>query len=129
MKFKRNFWLALGYIGLILGAIGATVPMLPAFPFLLLAAYSFGKSSERLYNWFIGTELYKNNLESYVSGKGMTRYTKIKVIITVTILMGFGFFMMMRKSLYIPCVILAFVWLFHVVYFIFGVKNYNPKQK
>ncbi len=129
MKFKRNFWLALGYIGLILGAIGATVPMLPAFPFLLLAAYSFGKSSERLYNWFIGTELYKNNLESYVSGKGMTRYTKIKVIITVTILMGFGFFMMMRKNLYIPCVILAFVWLFHVVYFIFGVKNYNPKQK
>ncbi|HPX32937.1 MAG TPA: YbaN family protein [Erysipelotrichaceae bacterium] len=129
MKFKRKFWLALGYIGLILGAIGATVPMLPAFPFLLLAAYSFGKSSERLYNWFIGTELYKNNLESYVSGKGMTRYTKIKVIITVTILMGFGFFMMMRKNLYIPCVILAFVWLFHVVYFIFGVKNYNPKQK
>jgi uncharacterized membrane protein YbaN (DUF454 family) len=129
MKFKRNFWLALGYIGLILGAIGATVPMLPAFPFLLLAAYSFGKSSERLYNWFIGTELYKNNLESYVSGKGMTRYTKIKVIITVTTLMGFGFFMMMRKNLYIPCVILAFVWLFHVVYFIFGVKNYNPKQK
>ena len=24
-------------------------------------------------NWFIGTMLYKNNLESYVKGEGMTR--------------------------------------------------------
>ena len=27
-------------------------------------------------NWFIGTMLYKNNLESYVKGEGMTRKTK-----------------------------------------------------
>lgn len=30
------------YIGLAIGAVGAVVPLLPAFPFLLLAAICFG---------------------------------------------------------------------------------------
>lgn len=126
MNIKKIFWLTLGFLGLGLGALGAVLPLLPAFPFLLLAAFSFGKSSERLHTWFVGTKLYKNNLESYVKGQGMTWHTKIKVMITVTLLMAFGFFMMIRKDLYIPCTILAGVWVFHIVYFLFGVKNYTP---
>lgn len=127
MRVKKIFWLILGFLGLILGAIGAVLPMLPAFPFLLLAAFSFGKSSERLHTWFLGTKLYKNNLESYVKGQGMTRKTKIRVMLTVTALMSVGFFMMFRKELYVPCGILGCVWLFHIVYFTWGVKNYKPQ--
>ena len=59
----------------------------------------------------------------------MTWKTKIKIMITVTLLMGFGFFMMFRKDLYIPCAILGGVWLFHILYFIFGVKKYVPKNE
>lgn len=125
MNIKRILWLILGFSGLGIGAVGVVLPMLPAFPFLLLAAFSFGKSSKRLHTWFIGTKLYKNNLESYAKGQGMTWKTKIKVMITVTLLMGFGFFMMMRKELFIPCTILAGVWLFHIGYFLFGVKTYR----
>lgn len=126
MKIKKILWITIGFVGLGLGALGAVLPLLPAFPFLLLAAFSFGKSSEKLHTWFTGTKLYKNNLESYVKGQGMTWRTKIKVMITVTLLMAFGFFMMLRKDLYIPCVILCGVWVFHIVYFLFGVKNYIP---
>lgn len=117
------FWIILGFIGLGIGAIGAVFPMLPAFPFLLLAAFCFGKSSEKLHTWFVGTKLYKDNLESYMAGKGMTWKTKIRVMITVTLLMSFGFFMMMRKDLYTPCAILGGVWGVHILYFIFGVKT------
>lgn len=124
---KKVLWIILGFIGLILGAIGAILPMLPAFPFLLIATISFGKSSERLHTWFINTKLYKNNLESYVAGKGMSKQAKIKVMVMVTLLMLFGFIMMFRKALYIPCFILTLVWLFHIVYFTWGVKNYNPQ--
>ncbi|MBQ7906468.1 MAG: YbaN family protein [Clostridia bacterium] len=123
MKIKKIVYIVIGCIGLALGAVGAVVPMLPAFPFLLLAAFCFGKSSERLHNWFTGTKLYKNNLESYVKGQGMTWKTKIKVMVTVTILMAFGFFMMFRKELYIPCGILGAVWIFHIIYFCFLVKT------
>ena len=129
MRIKKILWITLGFIGLGLGAVGAVLPMLPAFPFLLLAAFSFGKSSERLHKWFIGTRLYKNNLESFVAGKGMPWRTKIKIVIMVTLLMGFGFGLMFSKSLYIPCAILAGIWLFHIFYFIFGVKKYMPMQE
>lgn len=128
MKIKRILWLILGFIGLGIGVVGVVLPMLPAFPFFLLALISFGKSSERLHTWFIGTKLYKNNLESYVKGRGMTWRTKIKVMVTVTVLMAFGFFMMFRKDLYIPCAILGGVWIFHIVFFIWGIKPYKPVE-
>ncbi len=127
MKLKKILFVILGCVGLALGAVGAVFPLLPAFPFLLLAAFCFAKSSERLHNWFTGTKLYKNNLESYVKGQGMTWKTKIRIMITVTLLMSFGFIIMMLKQLYIPCAILAGVWVFHIVYFIFGVKTIKSK--
>lgn len=129
MNLKKILWLTLGLIGVGLGAVGAVLPMLPAFPFLLLAAFSFAKSSEKLHTWFINTKLYKKNLESYVAGKGMTWATKIRVIITVTLLMSFGFTMMFLKAIYVPCVILVCVWVFHIVYFIWGVKTYKPEDQ
>lgn len=128
MSPKKVFFIILGCVGVGLGAVGAVVPMIPAFPFLLLAAYSFAKSSEKLHTWFINTKLYKNNLESYVKGQGMTWKTKIRIMITVTCLMAFGFFMMFRKDLFIPCLILGGVWLFHILYFCFGVKTLNAEK-
>lgn len=121
MKAKKILFIVLGCIGLGLGAVGAVVPLLPAFPFLLLAAYSFARSSERLHSWFINTKLYKNNLESYVKGKGMTKRTKVRIMITVTVLMTFGFVMMHQVP--VGRIVLAAVWLFHIFYFVFGVKT------
>lgn len=123
MNIKKALYIAVGCIGVGLGAVGAVLPLLPAFPFLLLAAYCFARSSERLHSWFINTKLYKNNLESYVQGRGMTWKTKIRIMATVTVLMAIGFVMMMLRSLYIPCLILSLVWVFHIVYFLFGVKT------
>ncbi len=128
MKLKKVFFVILGCIGVGLGALGAVLPMLPAFPFLLLATYSFAKSSDRLHTWFINTKLYKNNLESYVKGQGMTWKTKIRIMITVTLLMVFSFAMMIRKDLYIPCAILGGVWLFHIIYFCFCVKSIKGNE-
>ena len=120
---RRILWIVLGCVGVGLGAVGAVLPLLPAFPFLLLAAFSFAKSSQRLHTWFINTSLYKKNLESYVQHRAMTWRTKRRIMLTVTVLMAFGFVMMMVKGLYIPCAILAGVWVFHILYFIFGVKT------
>lgn len=124
MKIKKVLYVVLGCIGLGLGAVGSVVPMLPAFPFLMLAAFCFARSSEKLDTWFKNTKLYKNNLETYVKGQGMTKKTKIKVMITVTLLMSIGFIMM--DEVPVGRTVLACVWLFHILYFIFGVKNYTP---
>ncbi|MBQ8816218.1 MAG: YbaN family protein [Lachnospiraceae bacterium] len=121
MSVKKIVYVVIGCVGVGLGAAGAVVPLLPAFPFLLLAAYCFARSSERLHNWFTGTGLYKNNLESYIQGRGMTVATKIRIMITVTALMSFGFFMM--RNVPVGRTVLACVWAFHIIYFIWGVKT------
>ena len=123
MNIKKIFWIILGCIGVGLGAVGAVVPMLPAFPFLMLATFSFARSSEKLHTWFIGTKLYKDNLEDYVAGRGMTLKTKIRIMVTVTLLMSVGFIMMGTKGIVTGCIVLSCVWLFHILYFIFGVKT------
>lgn len=126
MKIKKGVYIALGFMGVGLGAVGAVVPLIPAFPFLLLAAICFGKSSERLHTWFIGTKLYKDNLESYMKGKGMTWKAKIRIMMIVTLTMAFGFIMM--KNVPIGRIVLACVWVFHILYFCFGIKNLSEAE-
>ena len=120
---KKLLYIIIGCIGVGLGAVGAVVPMLPAFPFLMLAAFSFARSSEKLHTWFIGTKLYKDNLADYVAGRGMTVKTKVRIMITVTLLMSVGFIMMGLKGIVTGCIVLGCVWAFHIIYFIWGVKT------
>ena len=127
MKLKKMLLVIIGCIGVGLGALGVVLPILPTVPFLLLAAFCFARSSERLNNWFIGTKLYKNNLESYVKGEGMTRKTKIKIMVTVTVLMTIGFIMM--DQVLVGRIVLACVWVFHILYFVFGVKTIKTGQE
>lgn len=118
---KKIVYIVVGCISLSLGVVGTIIPILPTVPFLLLATYCFARSSKKLHNWFVCTKLYKNNLESYVKGQGMTRETKIRIMVTVTILMSIGFVMM--HAVMLGRVILTCVWIFHIIYFAFGVKT------
>ena len=127
MKLKKFFYIAVGCLSLGLGALGAVLPLLPAFPFLLLAACCFGKSSQRLHRWFTGTRLYKENLESYVQGKGMTKKAKVRIMVTVTALMSVVFVLMHQVP--VGQIVLGGVWAFHILYFIFGVKTLPVRQE
>jgi hypothetical protein len=123
MKVKQIVFIVLGCICLALGTVGVFLPILPTTPFFLLTVFFFANSSQKLHDWFVGTKLYKKHLESFVQKKGMTRRTKISILSSVTLLMGFGFFMMARKGIWVPCIILAVVWLAHLLFFLFGVKT------
>lgn len=118
---KKIVYLIIGCVSLGLGTVGTVLPILPTVPFYLLAAFCFAKSSEKLHKWFVGTKLYKDNLESYVQGNGMTWKTKLRIMITVTCLMGFGFVMMNEAP--IGRIILFIVWTAHIIYFVLGVKT------
>lgn len=47
----RIFWLLAGLTSLAIGAVGVVLPLLPTTPFLLVAAFAFARSSERLDRW------------------------------------------------------------------------------
>ena len=127
MKLKRLIFLILGFLCLGLGCVGVVLPILPTVPFFLLTVFFFANSSQKRHDWFVSTKLYKKHLESFVKKKGMTVRTKVGIIIPVTLLMSFGFFMMMRANVVVPSVILAVVWVCHIIYFVFGVKTIRKK--
>lgn len=120
---KKILYVILGCVSVTLGAVGAVLPILPTVPFLLLAAYCFARSSERLNTWFQNTKLYKENLEDYVEGKGMRKQVKIRIICTVTLLMSTGFILMSAKGVFTGCMVLGCVWILHILYFTFKVKT------
>ena len=125
---KKTLYLLLGTLSLGLGAAGSLIPVLPTVPFLMLAAFCFARSSERLDRWFKNTRLYQDNLADFVAGKGMTRQAKCRIMLTVTLLMSVGLVMMGLKGIITGCVVLGLVWIFHVVYFVFGVKTISAKE-
>lgn len=49
----RALWLIGGGISLGLAMVGVLLPLLPTVPFLLLAAFCFARSSERLHAWLL----------------------------------------------------------------------------
>ena len=127
MSPKRIVFVVLGSICLALGCIGIALPILPTVPFFLATVFFYANSSQKLHDWFVGTKMYKKHLESFVKKKGMLMKTKLTILTSVTLLMGIGFFMMFRKEIYVPCAILAVVWICHVIYFLFGVKTIKPE--
>ena len=120
---RKILYVMIGCICLGLGTLGTLIPIVPTAPFLMLAAFSFARSSEKLHNWFVGTKLYQDNLADFVAGKGMTKKTKVRIMITVTLLMSVGFIMMGLNGIVTGCIVLGCVWLLHVIYFIFGIKT------
>lgn len=122
---KKVFWIILGTICLAIGTVGIVLPILPTVPFYLATLFCYAKGSRKLHDWFIGTSLYKNHLEEFVKEKGMTMSAKIKMVVVVTLLMGFGFYMMDE----VPAgrIILAIVWLGHLYMVFFRMKTLPVK--
>lgn len=116
---KKILYIFIGCISLGLGIIGVILPIFPIVPFVLLAAFCFARSSERLDGWFKNTKLYKeNNIKN-----GMTKQAKIRIMCSVSLLMSIGFIMMGLKGIVIGNIVLLIVWIFHMAYFTFGVRT------
>lgn len=114
-------WLLLGFVSMGLGTVGIVLPILPTVPLYMATAICFAKSSEKLHNWFLSTNLYKKHLENFVQNKQMTLKSKLTVMCSITLLMLIGFLMM--DKVLVGRVCLGVVWICHVIYFSFKIKT------
>ncbi len=121
----RIIYAILGLISFALGFIGVIVPVLPTTPFWLLAAFCFGKSSKRLHDWFVGTNLYKKHLEDFVNKREMTKETKIKILALASTMLIIAFIMV--DVIYARITIIA-VMAFKYYYFAARIKTVRKEE-
>ena len=120
-RLCHGLWAAGGFLFFALGMVGVVLPILPTTPFILVAAFCFARSSDRLNSWFKGTKVYKMVLEGYMTKRSMTLRAKLTILVPVTALLAVGFAMM--SNVPVGRAIVAIVWVGHIVYFGFIVKT------
>ena len=97
-------------IGLIFTALGiAVLPLLPTTPFLLVAVFCFARSSDRFYNWLINQKIYKEYVENFYLHRGYTLQQKIKILISLYIVIGFSIYMVDVLAVRVGLIIMVII--------------------
>ena len=84
MVIKRGLYLIVGLLSLLLGVIGIVVPLLPTVPFILLAAFCFARSSERLHQWLMSHPWFAEALNNWQTKRALNRTLKRRAMIMTT---------------------------------------------
>lgn len=79
-NFKKSILILIGLIFVAIGTIGIFVPGLPTTIFMILAAYCFVRSSEKLYKWVIENKFVGDKVKHFMETKTIPLRGKIHSI-------------------------------------------------
>ncbi|AZQ10015.1 YbaN family protein [Shewanella khirikhana] len=78
---KRSLLLVTGLVSLLLGIAGVFLPLLPTVPFVLLSAFCFARSSERLHRWLLAHPWFSDALNNWEQKKAIRKGLKRKAML------------------------------------------------
>jgi uncharacterized membrane protein YbaN (DUF454 family) len=90
---KLLAWRIAGIVSLALGVLGIVLPLVPTTPFLLLAAFCFGRGSERLLKWLLGHPRFGPTIREWNQSRSISRRAKVLAafamasVVAITILL------------------------------------------
>ena len=111
----RAFWLLLGLTSLALGVIGIVLPLLPTTPFLLLSAFCFARSSDRLHGWLVTHRLFGPMIDNWHRHRAIARSAKMAataacaVVFALSLVLSVPVAGLLLQALVLLCV-LTFIW-------------------
>lgn len=79
----------LGLLSLGLGVVGIFVPLLPTTPLLLLSAWCFVRSSERLYEWLINNRYLGEYIRNFREYRAIPLRAKILSVALIWLTIGY----------------------------------------
>ena len=104
-----------GLASLGLGIVGAFLPLLPTVPLLLLAAFCFARSSDRLHDWLINHRQFGPYITNWRQRGAIGRRSKIVASLSMMLAlalswwMGFGGFVLGLQAIVLTLVA-VFIW-------------------
>jgi len=105
----------LGFLMVGLGVAGIFLPLLPTTPFLLLAAYFFGRGSSRWHAWLLRHRHLGPYIHSFRSRRGLTTPQKIRIGCSFTVLIAISFYFAPYPGLRVFLVVLWAFWMFFLL--------------
>jgi uncharacterized membrane protein YbaN (DUF454 family) len=88
MKLLR----ALGFVMLGIGVVGVFLPLLPATPFVLLAAACFARSSEKWHRWLLANATFGPMIRNWERKRCISCKVKLVAVFTMLSVGGFSIF-------------------------------------
>ena len=117
----RYIFLTLGAISFALGTAGIVLPLLPTVPFYMLTLFCLARGSERFHKMFLESSLYQKTVGAYERDKALTLRTKLSILLSVSTIMAIGAYF--SQDMPIALIVMAFVWIGHVIALVFIVKT------
>jgi uncharacterized membrane protein YbaN (DUF454 family) len=93
MDIRKAFLIFFGTVSVGLGLVGMILPLMPTTVFLLLAAYCYGRSSERFHTWLLNNRFCGQYIRNYQSGLGISMRQKISTIAMLWASIGLSIWM------------------------------------
>ncbi len=72
------------------GIAGLVIPGLPGTPLLLVAAWLFSMSSDRLYRWMVTNRWFGQTVADYRAGRGIPRRIKVVAVSMVVVVVAYS---------------------------------------
>jgi uncharacterized membrane protein YbaN (DUF454 family) len=127
MSFIKILWIVLGTLSVAIGAIGIVVPGLPTTAFLLLAAWLYLKSSDRLYNKLLSNRYLGPYIRDFQAQKGMTKRNKLHAIGTMWVMITIScVFFIQSNTVIIIVLLLGLIGTVVMGYFVRTVEKDKP---
>ena len=82
-RAARIGWLTVGCLSLTLGALGIALPLLPTTPFVLLAAFAFAQSSEKLHQWLLDHDVFGPLIDNWQRHGAISRRAKVVSVVSM----------------------------------------------
>lgn len=124
-KVKHYLLISLGWLFVILGIIGAMLPLLPTTPFLILALGCFAESSSRFHKMLLNNEWFGPPLAQWEETHTISRESKHKATVLIALTFGISIAILHgRIGLQIMLVGIGLI----ILWFIYRLEESKPKE-